>query len=235
MLVKTFGKAVRFVFVLATFGLAAMNLWCNGPGGGGMDARERPRVTVSVYNDAEVPVDVLGRAEVQAGQVFRHAGIEVAWLNCKIPAASEEASQACREAVFPEHLHLRIVQQSLGLNQETMGISFQAGDGSGCYADLFYQPMVKLHNSDGADIASLLGHAAAHEIGHLLLGNHSHSTAGIMHAHWSAQELVGGKRGGLVFSEQESLRMKAKLATALQSLREGLVSGAGSVPVSILD
>jgi hypothetical protein len=70
----------------------------------------------------------VGRAEGKAGQVFRRAGIAVTWLNCRVPAVSEEASRACREAVFPEHLHLRIVRKSFGLNAEAMGISFQAED-----------------------------------------------------------------------------------------------------------
>jgi hypothetical protein len=97
-----------------------------------------------------------------------------------------------------------------------MGVSFQAEDGSGCYADVFYEPMQQLRQSDGTDIATLLGHVAAHEIGHLLLGTNSHSAAGIMHAHWAAEELASVKMG-LVFSEQEALRMKARLATWLQA------------------
>jgi hypothetical protein len=187
-------------------------------------------VTISVYNDAEVPVDVVGRAEGKAGQVFRRAGIAVTWLNCRVPAVSEEASRACREAVFPEHLHLRIVRKSFGLNAEAMGISFQAEDGSGCYADVFYEPMKQLRKSDGTDIASLLGHVAAHEIGHLLLGMNSHSAAGIMHAHWTSEELASVKIGGLVFSEQETLRMKAKLSTKLQASEGRRLPAAEAAP-----
>jgi hypothetical protein len=187
-------------------------------------------VTISVYNDAEVPQDVLGRGEKQAERVFGQSGIEVTWLNCRVPAVSEEASLACREAVFPKHLHLRIVRKSVGSKGETMGISFQAEDGSGCYADLFYEPMKQLQRSDGTDVASLLGYVAAHEVGHLLLGRNSHSAAGIMHAHWSVQELVSAKQGGLVFSEQESLRMKARLEGALQAPRVVQLTSEEMVP-----
>ena len=217
MMLKTFGKGLAFVLILAFLQSTAANLWSKAPGSKREDAKENAQVTISVYNDAEVPPDVLGQAEQRAEQVFRHAGIEVTWLNCRIPAVSEEASRACREALFPKHLHLRIVPQSLGLKGDALGIAFQAGDGSGCYADLFYGPMQELHKSDGADIASLLGHVAAHEIGHLLLGKNSHSAAGIMHAHWTADELASENVGGLVFLEKESLRMKARLSTALRA------------------
>jgi len=229
MMVKTFGKPLRFVFVPAILASTAANLWSNGPKGRGVGAQESARVTISVYNEAEVPVDVMGLAQEQAGQVFRHAGIEVTWLNCRVPAVSEEASRACREALFPEHLHLRIVRRSLALKGETMGISFQGEDGSGCYADLFYEPMEQLQKSDGADIASLLGHVAAHEIGHLLLGSNSHAAAGIMHAHWTAEELASAKLGSLVFLEKESRRMRASLATATQASKEA-PSTAAQIP-----
>src|ERR1700758_5513044 len=155
MRVRTFGKVVRFAFVLALLPPTAANLWSQAPGTKTVDAQESPRVAISVYNEAEVPMDVLVRAEEQAERVFGHAGIDVTWLNCRIPAVSEDASRACREAVFPEHLHLRIVRSALGLNGETMGISFQGDDGSGCYADLFYEPMEQLHQSDAIDLASL--------------------------------------------------------------------------------
>lgn len=217
-LVKTFGKGPPFVLFFALLTTASANLWSKPPARG--ESPVSARVTISVYDDAEVPTDMLKLAENEASQVFRQAGIEVHWLNCRIPALTEEASRACRQAIFPEHLHLRIVRKSLGLKGETMGISFQADDGSGCYADLFYEPMEQLHQSDGMDVASLLGHVAAHEIGHLLLGASSHSTAGIMHARWTAEELASARVGGLIFSENESRRMKARLSTAMQTAKE---------------
>lgn len=229
-LVKTLGKGPAFVLFFLLLPTTTTVLWSKTPRGSRREATEGALVTISVYNEAEVPADVVDSAEEQASRVFQHAGIEVTWLNCGIPAVSEEASRACREAVFPDHLHLRIVRKSAGLKGETMGISFQANDGSGCYADLFYEPMGQLHQSDGVDIASLLGYVAAHEIGHLLLGTNSHSAAGIMRARWNSQELASAKARGLVFSEQESVRMRAKLATAMQASKEAQSSPAEAIP-----
>jgi hypothetical protein len=225
---KTFGKGLRFVLFLSLLPAASTNLWSRPQSKA--QAPESARVTISAYNDAGVPADVLARAQTEASQVFRKAGIEVTWLNCKVPAINGESSRACREAIFAEHLHLRIVQKSLGLKRETMGISFQGDDGSGCYADLFYEPMEQLHSSDGADIANLLGHVAAHEIGHLLLGTNSHSVAGIMHAHWTAEELANAKVGRLVFLERESRGMKARLMTATQASTEASLAATAAIP-----
>lgn len=217
-MVKTFGKWLPFVILLTSLPLSRVNVWGKASAKG--HTEEAARVTISVYNDAEVLEDVIGRGEKEASNVFWKAGIQVKWLNCRLPAISEEASRACLESVFPEHLHLRIVRRSLSLRAETMGISFLGADEVGCFADLFYEPMEDLHKSDGTDLAVLLGHVAAHEIGHLLLRTNSHSAAGIMHAHWTTEELAIARVGGLVFSQKESRRMKAKLISAIQASKE---------------
>jgi hypothetical protein len=211
MVTKTFSSYLSFVALLT---LGNASLWGGGTPNG--LTAEKAQVTVSVYNDAAVPQKVLSRAEQAASRIFQSAGIEVTWLNCRVPAASEEASRVCRELAFPKHLHLRIVRRSAGLKGEAMGVSFQGEGGIGCLADLFYEPMEKLASSDGTNLASLLGHVAAHEIGHLLLGTNSHAVAGIMQARWTANELTSAESARMVFLECESQKMKERLLGASQ-------------------
>lgn len=203
MVTKTFSRSIALVILLDG------SLWGRGTPNG--PTEEKARVTVSVYNEAAVPGEVLSRAEQAASRIFQRAGIEVNWLNCQVPAASEEASITCREVAFPKHLHLRIVRRSAGLNGEAMGVSFQGEDGIGCFADLFYEPMERLEESDGTNVASLLGQVAAHEIGHLLLGRNSHAVAGIMQARWTADRLTSPALARLVFLDRESQKMKERL------------------------
>jgi hypothetical protein len=49
------------------------------------------------------------------------------------------------------------------------------------------------------------GYAVAHEIGHLLLGSHSHSLVGIMRARWGRKELARAERELLFLREQAEL------------------------------
>jgi hypothetical protein len=44
---------------------------------------------------------------------------------------------------------------------------------------------------------TILGLVMAHEVGHLLLGSHSHSTSGIILASWQRQELTAAGKGAL--------------------------------------
>jgi hypothetical protein len=174
-------------------------------------------VTISVHNDVAVPWGTIRGAEEEASLVFRQAGIDVEWLNCQ--AVSEvtvaaEKSRSCGEAIFPEHLQLRIVKRSVGLSPKVMGISFLSEDGSGCQADVFYERIEGLRRESNASLASILGDVASHEIGHLLLGTNSHASRGIMRAVWGRDELASVTQRALIFSEKESAQMRARLGSA---------------------
>jgi len=174
-------------------------------------------VTISVHNDVAVPWGTIRGAEEEASRVFRQAGIDVEWMNCQVVSGETveaEKPRSCGESIFPEHLQLRIVKRSVGLSPKVMGISFLSEDGSGCQADLFYERIEGLGEESNASVASILGHVASHEIGHLLLGTNSHASRGIMRAVWGPDELASVTQRTLIFSEKESAQMRARLGSA---------------------
>ena len=176
-------------------------------------ATEDSRVTVSVHNDAGIPSGTLLQAESEASRVFRQSGMEVHWLNCPLSAAGPENPTQCEAVDFPRHLQLRIAKHSLNLNEFAMGISYLSADGTGCYADLFYDRAAHLQKTTQVSLPTLLGHAIAHELGHLLLGTNSHSATGLMRARWQPDDLASASRGALHFSCVESQQMRNKLTT----------------------
>ena len=60
------------------FALTSFNLW----GSTSKTFAENPQVNVSLYNDAQVPPDILVRAEEQAAKIFSRARLDVTWLRC---------------------------------------------------------------------------------------------------------------------------------------------------------
>jgi hypothetical protein len=171
------------------------------------------RVTISVHNDAGISAGTLRGAEMEASRVFRQSGIEAKWLNCPLPADGPEDPAQCRTAEFPAHLQLRIARRSLNLSEITFGASYLSADGSGCYANLFYERIEEMHERSRVNLASLLGDVAAHEVGHLLLGTNSHAASGIMRARWQSEELGSITTGTLFFSEAEARQMRSTLDT----------------------
>jgi len=169
-------------------------------------------VTVSVHNDVAIPMGVLLKAESEASRIFLESGVELRWLNCSPPSASANPS-GCATASFPRNLQLRIVKRSLNLNELTLGISYLSADGTGCYADLFYDRALSLHETNQLSVAAILGHGFAHELGHLLLGTNSHAPVGLMRARWQPADLASASQGRLLFSPLESQQMRYTLAS----------------------
>jgi len=50
----------------------------------------------------------------------------------------------------------------------------------------------------------ILGHAMAHEMGHLLLGQDSHAVAGVMRADWRTHDYILMSQGSLLFTPRQA-------------------------------
>ena len=168
--------------------------------------QNNPEITILVYNTARVSLPDLSLAEQQASMIFRQTGIVTAWVNCS--AASLKGP--CQPA-GPSQFILHIVAHGKTSSDTVFGLAFLGTDGTGKYSNVFYDRIEKLHRDSGASPARLLGAVAAHEIGHLLLGSHSHSATGLMSAHWREEELRRVAMGGLRFTSEQASRMRARI------------------------
>jgi hypothetical protein len=180
-------------------------------------------LTVAVHNQAGVPANTLAEAERTASSIFKQAGVDVDWVNCDLPAEEGQLASSCRVAEFPTHLQLSIVGRSKNLRESVLGISFLSEDGSGCYSDVFFEPVEELHERFNVNLGPLLGDVVAHEIAHLLLGTNAHSDTGIMRPHWSEQDLVNANKGHLLFTPAQGQTMRKKVSLGLSQNDSGLV------------
>lgn len=177
--------------------------------------QESPSVAISVFNDAGISSRILRQSEEVASRVFEESSIHVEWVNCSPAEEALEHEAACPEAAFPDHLHVHIVRRSLNMKDSVLGVSFLSPDGSGCQADVFYEGIERMYRESLVHTTVILGHVMAHEIGHLLLGINSHSSRGIMHAHWGKEDLTRAEACKLLFAESQSRRMAQRLRTAM--------------------
>jgi hypothetical protein len=120
----------------------------------------------------------------------------------------------CVSFAWPTRLAVRISPRSLSSAGEVFGMAFLSDEGSGCYSDVFYDRSLELHSDWNISLSDILGNVIAHELGHLLLGSHSHSRAGIMRAHWQGEELHRLARGNLWFTSEQASHLRGKLNAA---------------------
>src|ERR1700675_2037237 len=173
-------------------------------------------ITISVFTDAGLPETVLVQAEARAAQIMGQAGVHVAWLNCyRQNRGSGEGREPlpvdCLAIRFPQHLSVRILRRPLTATQDTFGQSFLDAAGQGCYADIYHANFELLGSESTLSDAEILGHVMAHEAGHLLLGQSSHSSLGLMRAHWDRGALKEAAEGTLRFTPAQAVAMRERL------------------------
>jgi len=165
-------------------------------------AEPKVDITVQVYNWAHVAPMTLTAAEAEGTRIFREAGVGVLWLNCPLSPSEAKKSPICAEPCPWGRLVVRIVYDvPAGFGTTSLGVALSD---TGIYASVFYQRVDEFAKEGIATHSQILGHAIAHEIGHLLLDLRGHATFGIMRGQWSAQDLRSASMGALLFSSRES-------------------------------
>ena len=91
-----------------------------------------------------------------------------------------------------------------------LGFAFATKEGS-TLATLFYDRVQQLAKQGISSVAQILGHAAAHEIGHLLLATMKHFPTGIMRANWGQEDFWRMAKGTLLFTPEQSQLMHAEI------------------------
>src|SRR6266436_5846884 len=189
-----------------------------------ISAREHPQsstvsLAISVFNDAGVEPPVWLQAEVRATEIMRRSGISLTWLDCGSPA-SRMPDPNCSAISYPTHLSVRVVPKISPVKGHIFGQTFQDAAGEGNYVLVYYASIKAFRATTTVPAGELLGCVVAHELGHLLLGTASHSSAGLMSAVWQDPELRQVVRGNLFFNGDEGERMRFRFAAATARLRK---------------
>jgi hypothetical protein len=83
---------------------------------------------------------------------------------------------------------------------------------SGAHVSIFYDRVETLSLSVNAPLYVVLGHAIAHEIGHVLLCSSDHTSGGLMHARWNQSSWKLASAGVLGFTEAEARQLRRAAA-----------------------
>jgi len=218
------GLALGFAVVLAIGGAPSAGSAKPHPS---QNPPSTPVITMRVYDYAQVEAQEWIRAKAEATRVLMSAGIEALWLDCPVTAEPLN-DHACRTPLKPTDLVLRILPKSMAERMargaDSFGFAQQSTDGTPSYvASVFYHQVESAAREFGVSRAVILGHALAHEVGHLLLGKDSHSPNGIMRAFWTEKELLNASAARLVFLPQQAAMMRTEVANRAREQAAGEV------------
>jgi hypothetical protein len=182
-------------------------------------------ITIHVYNYAGVGPKTLTESEEEAMAIFRKAGVEIRWAVIVLTAESDRANSAdhpdftladIQLSIFPREMYERN-----GVPDNMMGLAPGTGqDRRLVYifdtnVEARFWRLVVAHRSGRMDRqvskAQLLGHAIAHELGHLLLNQQDHSAYGIMRGEWGFIDYRDMTSGMLVFMPRQAELLRAEV------------------------
>ena len=157
---------------------------------------------VLVIDDVGVPGDILERGRHEASRIFEKLGIGLIWVEGGMPKARRYL------------IIIRIVSKSPGRESRYRGVLGTAAASTGnraMVAWLFYDRIDEERKRLDVDLALMLGHVIAHEMGHLLLPYGSHSVAGLMKENWDTSQAAQASRRSLTFSSEEAEAIRVRL------------------------
>lgn len=189
------------------------------------DSGIRSEIAVHVYNYARVDQETLAEAEKVAAGIFEKAGVETRWLEVHFSSGAKPTTPDERMSVSQSYIQLDILTRNMfdkfGLPDKVMGTALGAGPNrkyvyvSYSRVDaLFFGEVSAQSRGIPRSLASrgqILGHAFAHEMGHVLLYTANHSSSGIMRGVWDFRDLFDASTGYLLFSTEQAKVLRAEV------------------------
>lgn len=188
-------------------------------------SRKEAVVVVYVHDYAEVPKPTLIDAEKIASGIFEKAGVSAVFDNAPADQPpTQEASlgeyrQARELSEFHLYLYSRTRSEEFQVPRTALGLAPGAGpDRQTVYVfydrvqHVFERQLRPTNDAIYANRAQILGHAMAHELGHVILNISVHAPQGIMRGEWSEKDLRDAGQGYLLFTpgQAEVLRAEAR-------------------------
>ena len=184
------------------------------------------RITVYVYNYAGVDESTLHRAQRVARYLFREAGVDAVLLDGPLSSEEQPVQEAGELGPSDFFLHIltREAAESLGLRKYALGLAPGTADELNRNVVYLFDHIAEKLAIEGGPVrpsrivsssdekAQILAYGMAHEIGHLLLGSNSHGPFGIMRARWNKKDLCDIICGFLLFTPEESQRIRADVS-----------------------
>jgi hypothetical protein len=177
-----------------------------------------PKLTLRVYNLAHVEPHALRGARQVTAQILERAGIRSVWTAGDVNAgeshlvdARTTADRACDDALRSSELRIRLVPAAPpGLPPMELAFALPCAR-YGVQVTVFIDRIEQVAARISPCYATVLGHAIAHEVGHVLLRSEQHASTGLMRAVWDRKDWDRVATAGLWFTVDEAAFIRREL------------------------
>lgn len=159
-------------------------------------------IQVLAYDQAGLDLSTFQRFVERTQDILMTAGLSV-----HVEACASGVDDPCAPRTgSARRLQVRVLARSpkttSNAHSRPLGESFASHDG-GTYASVFLERVTDVAAGASVPTDIVLAYAAAHEIGHLLLGDEAHTTRGLMKAQWDHNDLQAMYQNHLHFTAEQ--------------------------------
>lgn len=182
-------------------------------------------VKVQLMNNVNAPGPEVREAQIEAGLMFKRAGIDIRWVECS-PRMERSPDPACRNIDHPMLFVLSINSGEVPNGSHT-ALGFALMQGHANHAAAIYPRIAELVKSHPQYVNSaILGSVLAHELAHLMFHSTEHGE-GVMRAKWDRADYRAMAQRRLGFSRKQAEKLREMLAVRMAS------AGGGAAPLAM--
>lgn len=184
-----------------------------------------PNLSIHLYDQAHVPSGLLHLATEETTRLMKAAGIRIRWEQ-PFAEAPEDRGTDMTSAQFgnPDersYLVVRLIRATpLAMLPGALGYALPFAS-KGAHVSIFFDRVETFRVTPNIPTYVILGHAMAHEIGHVLLRSSAHSEGGLMQERWNAATWRLATAGLLSFRREEAESMCAALGRSNYAAHSG--------------
>ena len=192
------------------------------------------RVRIGTYTYADLSPGTLVHAQQVVTSILGRTGIQTVWAGYRMVREAAPSAvtrdRSSETAISDANILLvnRFPPEAKITGARTLGFAIlpeESGLADQAYISL--PNVAKFGNDQKAPLDLVLGLVFAHEIVHILLGQHEHAPTGLMRPYWDKADLLRAQSGELGFTDDQ-----AKLLRAAVLARSKFVRAAALVPGS---
>jgi hypothetical protein len=176
---------------------------------------QTPAVQVQVHDYTGLNPAVLRQFVARTEEILASSGVSL-----EVDACARGAELCESHAGRSRQLTIRLVADTgkrlKNTRWDTLGQSI-AGPDFGTYATVFLKPVEEMASEEKISRTIVLAYAAAHEIGHLLLGNQAHTRRGLMKANWGPDEYQAMAQNRFHFTLEQTRELTSRYGSLDQA------------------
>jgi hypothetical protein len=184
----------------------------------GANGDEARTVSIRIHDYAHLDEAALARAQEVVSGMYGAIGVRTDWLEPLQQFDGAFDGSGARDCKASD-LMIIILTSAMAnrgvIPDSIIGFAASQRGAVGRIAYVIYERVKDIARGTAVDDMRIMGIVMAHEIGHLLLTNQSHSDGGLMRGRWVPSEIRSARPGDLHFSELQAMEIRKTLSGGL--------------------